>query len=58
MKRLVAAFVFAVASAAVAAPALSGASATVRHPAKMHVQLHIQEHHCPLSGTSGTSADL
>jgi hypothetical protein len=58
MKRLVAAFAFAVASAAIAAPALSGASATVRHPAKTHVQLHIQEHHCPLSGTSGTSADL
>jgi hypothetical protein len=58
MKRLVAAFVFAMASAAIAAPALSGASATVRHPAKTHVQLHIQEHHCPFSGTTGSSADL
>jgi hypothetical protein len=57
MKRLLAAFVFAVAAAAFAAPALSGSSATVRHPAKTHVQLHTQEHHCPFAGT-GTAADL
>jgi hemoglobin-like flavoprotein len=58
MKRVVTAFAFAVAAAAVAAPALSGTSSTVRQPAKTHVQLHVQEHHCPLAGTGGTSADL
>jgi hypothetical protein len=58
MKRLVVAFAFAVSAAAIAAPALSGAASTVRHPAKTHVQLKAHEHHCPLSGTSGTSADL
>jgi hypothetical protein len=57
MKRFVTAFALAVAAAALAAPAVSSASGTVRHPAKKQPQVRIHEN-CPFSNSSGSSADL
>jgi hypothetical protein len=57
MKRFVTAFALAVAAAALAAPAVSSASGTVRHPAKKQPQVRIHEN-CPFSNSSASSADL
>ena len=52
MKRLVVAFVFAVAAAGLAAPAVSSSAGTTTHPAKVHAKLHVLRAHdgpCPFA---------
>jgi hypothetical protein len=55
MKRIVTAFALAVAAAALAAPAVSSASGTVRHPAKKQPQVRVHEN-CPFAQSESAAA--
>jgi hypothetical protein len=60
MKRLVVAFAFAVAAAALAAPAVSSSAGKTTHPAKQQTKLHVLRAHdgpCPFA-SQNAAADL